>query len=274
LRQLPVRSWRAKGAEGILACKASAIDPAFDIDGLPNPFSVYFPVFITNLYAVTIYVTALLISPPAGWTDSEQNVVTIGVGLNARAEKSNATRATPTAGTNETITVRFNYRTGSYTGTIVGFDEFTFTIYWESVLAGTIDDTDDFETDFEGWTKTSLVGSVTMGRTTSAVVHGAFSLYLSAPIGAQCYIEKTVTMGAGTRAYLFGFLMKDTGAANSIETISSPVENLEIPYQAVDTWRRWGVRLNPGASNTVRIYFRAHWGSQFIDLDYLRWVRY
>jgi hypothetical protein len=273
LKRLPVRSWRAKGAEGILACKASAIDPAFDIDGLPNPFSVYFPVFITNLYGVTIYVTALLISPPAGWTDSEQNIVTIGVGANARVEKSNATRATPTAGTNETITVRFNYRTGSYTGTIIGFDEFTFTIYWESILAGTIDDTDDFEADYEGWTLTNLVGTVVWSRSTALAVHGAYSLRLDADMGEQCYIEKTVTMGAGTRAYLFGFLTKIYGDY-SRETISSPVEDLEIPYQAAGAWRRWGVRLNPGASNTVRIYFRAYWSGQRIYLDYLRWVRY
>lgn len=270
--RLPVRSWRAPGVKGIRAI-APKFDPAFDVAGLPDPFSVYFPIFITNLYTATIYITSLLISPPAGWTDSEQNLTTCGVGVNVRTEKSNATRAVMATPHNEAITVRFNYRTGSYAGTIIGFDDFQITIYWENITGGTIDATDDFETDYDGWTLTSLVGTLAWTRQTLRVVHGAYAVRVSADSGEEGYMTKAQVIGAGTRAYLFGFFLH-TGAGSSRITVSGPVEDLDVVYMAAAVWRRFGIRLNPGASNTVRIYVRAYWAASIMDIDYLRWVRF
>jgi len=280
----PIRSWRAPGVKGICAV-APRNDPAFDVAGLPNPFTVYFPVFVTNLYTATIYITSLLVSPPGGWTDSEQNVTTVGVGLNAKLEKSNATRAVPATPANETITVRYNYRTGSYAGPIVGFDDFQHAIYWENITTGTVEDTDDFEDPpnpgppqtFDGWEWITDVGTApTRDRQTDRVVHGAYSLRTQGALMFEGYWSKSHTFAAGNRAYIFGFVL-NTPAGHVRITIEGPVEELEIVYMPNATWRRFGIRLNPGEDNAVLIHIRKIWGIgtyTSVYLDYLRWVRY
>lgn len=280
--RLPKGSWRRPGVRGILAISPK-YDPMFDIVGLPNPFAVYFPASITNLYSATIYVTALLLSPPAGWNDSEQNVVTIGVGSSVRAEKSNATRNTPGAGSNETITCRWNYRTGSYAGPIIGYDDFEITIYWENISLGTVDATDSFETpqnpnppyDFEGWVPTTHCASDIIARNTSYYVHGAFSLALSQSAMAHwCEIQKTQAIGAGSRAGIFGFLRTYQPGRTCVK-VTAPYETIEFALVPSATWRRWGFRLMPDANNAVTIRANTYWGgADVVYFDYIRWVRF
>ena len=279
----PVSGWRAPGVHGIHAA-ARRHDPAFDIDGLPDPYSVYFPIFITNLYTEGIYVTALLVTPPAGWTDAEQNIAYCPTGTNVRAEKSNATRAVMGVPHNETVYLRWNYRTGGYGGPIIGSDIFAHAIYWESIAAGNVEVTDDFENPldpgppptYDGWHKVDLIG--TMGWTTSTTrcVHGVLGLTLDARNNYQSYIQKIHTFAAGARAYIFGFALVVEPGLHWL-TFDGPVEDLDVVYMADTVWRRWGLRLTPGVANRVRIYIRHIWGANYawsVWFDYFRWVRY
>jgi len=271
IKSLPIRSFRMKGVDGIIA-RREPIDPAFNVDGLPNPFNVYFPVQITNIYSQTIYVTARLVNPPSGWTDSEQDLATITPGASVRTEKNNATRNIPSTPSSESITVRFNYRTGSYAGTIIGYDDFVFTIYWESVVnGGIIDKIDDFETDFEGWT----ASGVDLYRISGTYVHGNYSLLVEVSDFSSGYISKSVVIGSGSRAYLFGFYRRTRYDYCSIDTITSPVDKLTIAYSPVEVWRRFGVRLVPGSENTVTISFNNTTNYlQQVWFDYLQWVHF
>jgi len=280
--RLPKGSWRRPGVRGILALSPK-YDPMFDIVGLPNPFAVYFPASITNLYSATIYVTALLLSPPAGWNDSEQNVTSLTVGASARVEKSNATRNTPGAGTNETITCRWNYRTGSYAGPIIGYDDFQILIYWENISLGTVDDVDSFEDpqnpnppyDFDGWVPLRHCVSDTIARDSVYYVHGAWSLRLfNSAVDHWTQIEKSLSVGAGSRAGIFGFL-RITQSGRTCLKVTAPYETIEFALVPATTWRRFGFRLTPDASNTVTIRANTYWGaSDYVYLDYIRWVRF
>jgi len=280
--RLPKRSWRKPGVRGILALSPK-YDPMFDIVGLPNPFAVYFPASITNLYSATIYVTALLLSPPAGWNDSEQNVTSLTVGASARVEKSNATRNTPSAGTNETITCRWNYRTGSYAGPIIGYDDFQILIYWENISLGTVDDVDSFEDpqnpnppyDFDGWVPTRHCVSDTITRDSTVYVHGAWSLRLwNYQVDHWGEIQKSRSVGAGSRAGIFGFLRVNLTSRTCLK-VTAPYETIEFALVPANTWRRFGFRLTPDAGNTVTIRANTYWGgSDQVNLDYIRWVRF
>lgn len=278
--KLPVRSARVPGVHGIRA-RTINTDPAFDIDGLPDPFAIYFPIFITNLYDQMIYVTALLVSPPAGWNDSEQNVGTVLSGQVKRWEKNNATRDVMSVPHNETITVRWNYRTGGYAGTIIGFDDFQMTIYWESISAGTIEETNDFEVDYENWDWYLSSGTnPTRVRTTARVVHGAYSVLTYGSAEWHGYWHKGHTFASGDRAYMFGFLQsKGEGHCRyEIESkVNGGVETCYIVFMADDEWRRFGVRCTPGVLNTVLIWIHKIWviaTTSYTWFDYLRWVRY
>lgn len=277
----PSRSVRLPWVKGILA-RAPAVDPCLHLDGLPNPFTVYWPVSISNLYGSAIFITALLVSPPAGWTDAEQNIGTLVAGASGRFEKSNATRATGCEGTNETITVRWRYRTGSYAGPIIGYDDFDIAIYWELVSAGTVDVTDDEfvynagpPITYDGWAYTLHCGSDSIARVSDRYCHGAYSLRTST-VGIGHYVEitKTVSIGSGSRAGIVGF-HQCQNAGRSLLHFTTPVETLTMAIATNAVWRRWGFRLNPGASNQVTIRLETAWGgAQYDWLDYIRWVRW
>lgn len=287
--KLPTRSVRIPAAQNKIFAVADAIDPCFIIDGEPDPFTVYFPISITNLYSATIYITALLLTPPAGWTDSEQNVTSLAVGFSGRVEKSNATRATGCQGTNESVTVRWRYRTESYSGPIVGFDDFTFDIYWETVASGTVDDTDSFENPpvkigeqwyFDDWLCTKNGGaSANTGWYQNATyyVHGAFSAMLR--IGAQAdwvLLEKQFGVGAGNRAGLFGFIRFDKAGAG-IFTVTTPLETQTLIVPVANVWRRFGARLNPNQANSIDLKVQIPWAIGYptsMYLDYIRVVRW
>ena len=279
----PSRSARILGAQGKIVSLAEARDPSFQIDGEPNPFTVFFPISITNLYTATIYVTALLVGPGAGWTDSEQNVATLGIGASARIEKNNATRATGCEGTNETITVRWRYRTGSYAGPIIGFDDFTFAIYWELISAGTVDDTDSFETaptdgTFDGWAMTENPGAAAgthWFRNASFYVNGAYSCELrTSALGDWINMAKTFTVGAGSRAGIYGYMKVGTSGIHVVVITTA----LEVQYLILigTAWKRWGARLNPGADNDVTIRAYGYWAptGTSVYIDFIRVVRW
>lgn len=273
----PVDSWRKLGYHGKIRAYVQNIDPGFDIDGLPDPFIVYFPVLVHNGHTATIYVGAVLVSPPAGWTDSEDQLGSVAIGANLYAEKDNATRDTPTAGTNETVTLRTNYYSDAAYSALIGYDEWEFTIYWESVAAGTVDDTDDFETNLEGWTKTDEVGTTILGRSSVRSYSKTYSMYHygigDLEIG---YVSKTVKIGAGSRAYIFGYLQAEyTGSSGISLEIITPVETIFVPLCSPNRWSRFGARLNPGASNEVRLRAKGrHLTADSIWYDLIRWIRY
>jgi hypothetical protein len=276
IKSLPIKSYRMNGVKGITA-KVKTVDPAINIDGLPNPFSVYFSFFVSNLHTETIYVTALLVNPPSGWTDSEQNLYSVQSGYFGFLVKSNSRRSTPTVPSVENVTLRINYRTGSYTGPIIGYDDFVITIYWESVSnGGIIDDIDDFEEDFEGWNLVVEEGTCDMQRTTSNAKHGSYSLRVSANAGSSCYITKTINIGSGSRAYLFGYIQ----TFNNLHHYISIITPVEVSYACWGVTAyyscRFGVRLNPNSQNTVTIRLINYMTSHTIGfyLDYLKFVRF
>jgi len=279
-----------------ITAKAIKNDPAFDIDGLADGFSVYFPVLIHNGHSKTIWIGAVLVNPPVDYTDGgEQNLWSAGVnaGDNLIAEKTNVTRKVPLDGTIETVTLRLKYYEGSYGGTLIGSDDINFSIEWRSIAAGIIDDTDDFEIDYEGWSQYDLSGYATQERVSDKSIKGAYSMQMSGlDVTEVGQFSKTVTMGSGSKAYLFGYIWLQnvdvaTWSSDAIRKgvylieIESPVETLLIPWKATGTavWRRFGVRLNPGVSNTVKITCKGIAVAQVPEdykfaLDYLQWVRY
>jgi hypothetical protein len=276
IKSLPIKSYRMNGVKGITA-KVKTVDPAINIDGLPNPFTVVFPFFVSNLHTATIYVTALLVNPPSGWTDSEQNICSLPTGYYTYSLKNNATRSTPTAPSVESVTLRINYRTGSYTGPIIGHDDFVITIYWESVSnGGIVDDEDDFETDMEGWDFVTEQGTCSIQRITGVGIHGDYSVRLTCNVNSSCHITKTVNIGSGLRAYLFGYIFFLAYNFYNV-TVTTPAETLYIPhYRNANQLYRFGVRLNPNSQNTVTIRFynpitSPSWSCYF---DYLKFVRF
>ena len=275
---------RAPGIRGVKAW-TSKRDPAFDIDGLPDPYDTFFPVLIHNGHTARIYVGAVLSSPPAGWTDSEDQLGYVNVGYSAFFEKDNATRAVMGVPTNETVTLRCNYYSDAGYSVLIGYDDLAITIYWESVTAGTIDDTDDFELTLEGWAKTDEVGSTSVLRSSTRVYSGIFSMeHRGIDDGDVAYLSKTVVIGAGTRAYVFGWVNAEYSwklvAGGSMWMgpslqIITPVETVFLPVCSPERFSRFGARLNPGASNEVRLRAIGRddaEDSMFYDL--IRWVRY
>jgi len=181
-------------------------DVVVPMESLPDPMSINFLYKATNVSGAPVYVSAQLITPPAGWVDyAERQCGELGVGVDDYFLFATPTRTKPATNTTEVVTLRVTYYSDAgysvelnhediaYTYTYVDFDDVSYTVV----------DEDTFEIDLEGWEKVDEVGSSTLTRDTTKVRTGIASMKQDGfTAGEVSYATKSFTIGAVTRAFI------------------------------------------------------------------------
>jgi len=275
-----------KGINGIIAAVVPEDDPeqVLDVFGLVDPFTGQFFISIVNGWAAPIYCDALLVSPPAAWTDSAQQLGVWAAGLSQYKVKNNATRDRPAGGVNEALTLRIRaYSDAGYTTQIDQVDV-ALTIFYEDFSTGTLDDLTTFDDGTQqGWALTQEVGSDAWFRVDSIVFRSVpygWRLQPGIASGHISYIYKTITVGSGTRAAIIVHTRhhQTVISRQSVFEIETPVSKtsflLMIPGSL--NWMRVGMRLTPGADNLIKLRVKArykHADNQMIfdDIEVRHW---
>lgn len=183
-------------------------DVVIPMEGLAAPMPIQFPFKAVNRTAATVYVSAQLVAPPAGWANyAEQQCGTLLVGIDDFFLFSTATRTKPATNTTENVTLRVTYYSDAYI-TEINHDDITYTFtYVDFDDAGyNVVDLDTFETDLEGWTDVdeatgtgynTLRRSTTLSRTgVASMTHGDFG------VNQYSYAKKSFTIANLTRAFI------------------------------------------------------------------------
>ena len=195
-------------------------DVVVPMEDLPDPMSINFLYKATNVSGAPVYVTAQLVTPPAGWADyAERQCGSLAIGQDDYFIFDTPTRTKPATNTTEVVTLRVTYYSDAgysaelnhediaYTYTYVDFDDVSYT---------TVDE-DTFEIDLEGWTKTDEVGSTVIERSVTVSRTGVGSMqHLSFTDGEVAYVKKSFTIGAVTRAFIriwmYAYIKKDAAS--------------------------------------------------------------
>ena len=181
-------------------------DVVVPMEDLPDPMSINFLFKATNVSGASVYVSAQLITPPAGWADfAERQCGELIVGEDDYFIFATPTRTKPATNTTEAVTLRVTYYSDpgysvelnhediAYTYTYVDFDDVSYT---------TVDE-DTFEADLEGWTKVDEAGITNLSRSTTKARTGLASMKHTAfTPGDVAYASKSFTIGAVTRAFI------------------------------------------------------------------------
>jgi len=168
--------------------------------------SINFLYKATNVSGASVYVSAQLITPPAGWADyAERQCGALAVGVDDYFIFATPTRTKPATNTTEVVTLRVTYYSDAgysvelnhediaYTYTYVDFDDVSYTVV----------DEDTFEADLEGWTKVDEVGSTNLTRDTAKARTGIASMNQSGfAVGEVTYAKKSFVIGAVTRSFI------------------------------------------------------------------------
>jgi len=174
-------------------------DVVVPMESLPDPMSINFLYKATNVSGVPVYVSAQLVTPPAGWADcAERQCGQLAVGVDDYFLFATPTRTKPATGTTEVVTLRVTYYSDAGYSVELNHEDIAYTYtYVDFTDAGTYNvvDDDTFETDLEGWTKVDEVGSTTLTRDTAKARTGVASMkHYSFGDGEISYAKKSFTI--------------------------------------------------------------------------------
>jgi len=207
-------------------------DVVVPMESLPDPMSINFLYKATNVSGASVYVSAQLITPPAGWADyAERQCGALAVGEDDYFIFATPTRTKPATNTTEVVTLRVTYYSDAgysvelnhediaYTYTYVDFDDVSYTVV----------DEDTFEVDLEGWTKVDEVGATTLTRGATKARTGIASMnHDGFSAGEVAYATKSFTIGAVTRAFIRIWVYFDIK-----QETTSPYDNTELITQLI-----------------------------------------
>jgi len=180
-------------------------DVVVPMEDLPDPMSINFLYKATNVSGASVYVSAQLVTPPAGWADyAERQCGALAVGEDDYFIFATPTRTKPATNTTEVVTLRVTYYSDAgysvelnhediaYTYTYVDFDDVSYTVV----------DEDTFEVNLEDWTLVNEVGGPNLARDTAKARTGIASMkHYTLDAGDVSYATKSFTIGAVTRAF-------------------------------------------------------------------------
>ena len=186
---------------------AEAPDVVVPMEELPDPMHINFLYKATNISGAIVYVTAQLVTPPAGWASyAEMQMGSLGIGVDDYFLFDTPTRTKPATGTTETVTLRVTYYSDAGYSSEVNHEDFAYTYtYVDFTDTGTYNvvDDDTFEIDLESWTKTDEVGSTSQLRDTAKARTGVASMkhyhFTDGEIG---YLSKSFTISNITSAFI------------------------------------------------------------------------
>lgn len=215
------------------------VDPDIymDYNGLPDPFTVRIPIGITNSEEIDLYFKALLVSPPAGYTEYE---VELGVVAAGASEYKTYTfkRALPTAKVTDALTLRLEaYKDAAYTD-LYGYKDLNMNFYLFNRDDGTLVDSDNFDGGTtEGWAGDP--GPPAM----YPVVSGA--TFLTSPYGLK-----------GRKSDTNYYMLFQSVWRNDVLLIPASVR------PPTGNWYRIVIPLAPNQTNTIRfsIYATTQYG--------------
>jgi len=178
------------------------------MEGLAAPMPIQFSFKAANVTGATVYVSAQLVAPPAGWANwGEQQCGTLLTKIEDYFLFSTPTRTKPATNTTENVTLRVTYYSDAYI-TEINHDDITYTYtYVDFDDAGyNVVDEDTFEVNLEGWervnegsgTVTTLERSTTRSRTgVASMKHYDFEQKLDI-----AHAKKSFTIANLTRAFI------------------------------------------------------------------------
>jgi len=261
------------------------------MEGLAAPMPIQFPFKAVNRTAATVYVSAQLVAPPAGWANyAEQQCGTLLVGIDDFFLFSTATRTKPATNTTENVTLRVTYYSDAYI-TEINHDDITYTFtYVDFDDAGyNVVDLDTFETDLEGWTLVNEVTTITsLARATTVSRTGVASMrHLFGASKLYGYATKSFTIANLTRAFIrvwayFDMATTDefvleiiTDALNASQKRVLPISMDAAPKCGSEICKQWicfAAKLPVNGTYEVRLRGRNEAGSMYIYYDDIKVV--
>lgn len=206
------------------------VDPNIYMDykELADPFTVRIPVGITNSEAFTLYFRILLVSPPAGYSEHDVQLGSVGSGVSTYKTWT-FKRAIPVAKVTDALTARLMaYKDAGYTD-LYGYKDLPMNFYLFNRDDGTLVDSDNFDGGtVEGWAGDSGPPAL------SALVSG--QTFLTSPYGLKCK----------RWAEPYDYLFFRSVWVNDQLIIPSPVR------PPTENWYRIVLPLVPNQTNTIR----------------------
>lgn len=261
------------------------------MEDLADPMEIRFTFKVTNIDDIPIYVKSELVSPPAGWTETDEQHGVLAVGADDYYLNDNCTRTKPATDTEETVTLRITYYSDSGYSSELGHEDVSYTITYVDFTDGSyaVVDDDTFETGLEGWTKTDVVDTSDFARVTTYSRSGVASM-MHNPLTASAvsYLKKSFTTTNVTRAYIRIWMyfaaqtaptecvvkiITDAGDVSSIRTL--PLANDSSPGGGSEIYEQWiviGAKLPVNGTYEVQLYFLGEAGDAVLFYDDIRVV--
>ena len=181
-------------------------DVVVPMEDLPDPMSINFLYKATNVSGASVYVSAQLITPPAGWADyAERQCGELIVGEDDYFIFATPTRTKPATGTTEVVTLRVTYYSDAGYSVELNHEDiaytYTYVDFTDLVTYNVVDD-DTFEVDLEDWTKVSELDLIYLTRSTTIARTGVASMKLNVPDDALGYATKSFIISNITAAFI------------------------------------------------------------------------
>ena len=243
-------------------------DIYFDVNGLPDPFSIEIPIGITNNENITLYFKATLVSPPADWSNYDQQLGSVDSGATSTFIYT-PKRAQPTL-TNgeydETITLKIQAYTDDTYSTLYGEQTVDLTVHFfdHEDSSWTVlyhDDFDDGTT--QGWGSksaedfTPLTGYGCSAPKTSNThyISSPYALYENRTSASTYVIYKTYSVGSYTKARMVLHFYSKSGYYHGIRLVNSTGKKIIKPDRLLDDgkWHRIAFALNVNDDNEIQV---------------------
>ena len=247
-------------------------DIYFDVNDLPDPFTINIPLGITNNENSTLYFKATLVNPSSDWSDYDQQLGSVDSGASSYFIYT-LKRAQPTLTDgeyDETITLKIEAYTDDTYSTLYGSKTVDITIHFfdHSDPSWTVlyhDDFDDGTT--QGWSSSS--------GTVEGYSHGSIELttdhYVSAPYSLsetssiKYYAHKSYDIGNYTKARMIIHAYVISNAAFALMIGDKLVVEKRLAYHGIpkEKWVRLcfdmpvntTVEVKWAASSAGSVYF-------------------
>lgn len=251
----------------------------FDVNGLPDPFTIEIPLGITNNENSTLYFKATLVSPSSDWSDYEQELGSVGSGATSSIIYT-PKRAQPTL-TNgeydETITLKIEAYTDDTYSTLYGSQTVDITIHFfdHSDSSWTVLYHDNFDDGTsQGWSYGTLEIFAPGGSYGCVSPHADDDHYISSPYALRPKtssedrnaIYKNYSVGEYNKAIMILHFYSTQRIAIRLQN-SAGKKLVKPDYMLNDgKWHRVAFALNVNDNNQIQIQ-----GHSYIWIDEI-WV--
>jgi len=249
-------------------------DVVVPMESLPDPMSINFLYKATNVSGASVYVSAQLITPPAGWADyAERQCGELGVGVDDYFLFATPTRTKPATGTTEVVTLRVTYYSDAGYSVELNHEDIAYTytyVDFDDAVTYNVVDEDTFEVDLEGWTGVVEVGTPNLVRDTAKARTGIGSMkhgnFETASVG---YATKSFIISNIASAFIRVWLLIDmyyltyehiveliTDAGGIVEKRTLPIAMDGTPKcgtEIVDQWLCVAAKIPVNGTYEVRL---------------------